>query len=575
MAARLTAYLVALIVGLTFIVGLIVGAQRDADGPVDLIVVNGTVYTADAHGTMAEAVAVQGNKILLVGSNRQVQRLRRAQTVVVDAKGGAILPGFNDSHAHLISGALALEHLDLGEARTLTAIETAIKAWASAHPDRSWVIGRGWPYEPFAGGLPTRQQLDHLVPDRPAFLTAYDGHTGWANTAALKLANITRRTANPPNGIIVKDPHSGEPTGALKEAAMGLVSTLLPRPTHDQRAAALQSAIDHAHSHGVTSIQNAGGSADDLDLIGALARTKQLDIRVYAALTGRPDLTDDDLSELERLRTRYGDDPLFKAGAIKLMADGVVEAHTAALLTPYARQPTHGEPRMSDEALARIVTELDRRGWQIMIHAIGDRAIRMALDAFESASATQGAPERGRRHRIEHIETTDPADVARFGRLGVIASLQPYHGLPDPSQMAVWSANLGPERAARGWVYQSIAKSGGRLAFGSDWPVVSMNPLLGLHVAVNRTTPEGQPEGGWMPAERLTLRQAIDAYTRGAAWASFDEHRKGSLERDMLADLVILTEDIFAMPSSRLAEAEVAVTIFDGKVVYTRSAATN
>jgi len=210
-----------------------------------------------------------------------------------------------------------------------------------------------------------------------------------------------------------------------------------------------------------------------------------------------------------------------------------------------------------------------------MIHTIGDRAVRMALDAFGYAREHNPVPEQGRRHRLEHIETIDPADIPRFGKLGVIASMQPYHGLPDPSQMAVWSSNIGPERAARGWSYGSIAKGGGRLAFGSDWPVVTLDPLLGLHVAVNRTTPEGEPEGGWAPGERLSLGRAIEAYTRDAAWASFDEHRKGTLERDMLADLVILTEDIFANPTSRLAEAEVAFTIFDGKVVYTRSTATN
>jgi predicted amidohydrolase YtcJ len=575
-AARLTGYIVAIIVGLTFIAGLIVGAQRDDAGPVDLIVLNGTVFTADGNATMAEAVAVQGNKILVVGSNREVQRLRRPQTVVIDAKGGAVLPGFNDAHAHVISGGLSLNQVNLIDARTLPAIETTIKSWAAANPDSAWVSGRGWYYEPFAGGLPTRQILDALVSDRPAFLSSYDGHTGWANSAALKLAKITRRTPNPADGVIVKDPRTGEPTGVLKEAAMSLVSSLVPRASRDERVAAVRAAIEQAHRHGVTSVQSAGGSPEDLDIYDELRRADDLDIRVYAALSGRADLTPVDLDALDRLRTQYGDDPRFKAGAIKLMADGVIESHTAAMLAPYENRPTQsGEPRMSAAALTALVRELDRRGWQVMIHTIGDRAVRMALDAFEYAREHNPAPEQGRRHRLEHIETIDPADIPRFGKLGVIASMQPYHGLPDPSQMAVWSSNIGRERAARGWSYGSIAKAGGRLAFGSDWPVVTLDPLLGLHVAVNRTTPEGEPEGGWSPAERLSLGRAIEAYTRDAAWASFDEHRKGTLERDMLADLVILTEDIFANPTSRLAEAEVAFTIFDGKVVYTRSTSTN
>jgi predicted amidohydrolase YtcJ len=573
MAARLTAYIVAVIVGVTFIAGLIVGAQRDGDGPVDLIVLNGTVYTADGSGTKAEAIAVQGNKILQVGSNREIQRLRRPQTVVVDAKGGAVLPGFNDSHVHFLSGGLSLNEIDLADARTMPAIESTISSWATANPNREWVTGRGWTYDPFPGGLPTRQMLDALVSDRPAFIKSYDGHTGWANSAALKLAQITRRTANPVNGVVVKDARSGEPTGVLKESAMQLVSSLVPRPTRQERIAALEAAMSVAHRHGVTSIQNASGSAEDLELYDEMRRNKALLVRVYAALNGDASLTTEQLDELDRLRRKYDDDPLFKAGAIKLTLDGVIEAHTAALLAPYAnRTTTSGEPQMSDEALQRIVAELDRRGWQVMIHAIGDRAVRMALDAYERAARQNDKPERGRRHRIEHIETIDRADIPRFARLGVIASMQPYHSIPDPAQLEVWTGHLGPQRTERAWSYNSIAKAGGRLTFGSDWPVMSIDPVLGLHIAVNRTTPDGQPDGGWMAGERLPLGMAVDAYTRNAAWASFDEHRKGSLERDMLADVVILTHDIFSLPPARLGEVDVAVTIFDGKVVYTRVA---
>ena len=575
MAARITAYLVALIVGTTFIAGLIVGAQRDSAGPVDLIVVNGRVYTADGNGTMAEAVAVQGNKILQVGTSREIQRLRRPQTVVVDAEGGAVLPGFNDSHAHLISGGLALDQVNLLDAKTLPMIEETVRAWAATNPDREWVTGRGWYYEPFSGGLPTRQILDTLVPDRPAYLTSYDGHTGWANTRALKLAGVNRRTANPAHGIVVKDAR-GEPTGVLKEAAMALMSPVVPKPTRAETVAALRAAMTEAHRHGVTSVQNAGGTPEDFEIYDELRATRGLNVRLYAALSARPETTSEELKAFDGLREKYPDDPMLKAGAIKLMADGVIESHTAAMLEPYGNRPgVQGEPRFSTEALNRIVADLDKRGWQVMIHAIGDRAIRMALDAFEQAAKLNPPPARGRRHRIEHIETIDTADIPRFGQLGVVASMQPYHGLPEPTQLDVWKANIGEARAGRAWLYGSIARRNGRLAFGSDWPVVTIDPLLGLHVATNRTTPEGEPEGGWLPSERLTLRQAVDAYTRGAAWASFDEHRKGSLERDMLADIVILSKDVFALPVSRLTEAEVAVTIFDGKIVYRRSTETD
>ena len=581
MAARLTAYAVAFIVGVTFIAGLIVGAQREDDGPVDLIVINGKVYSADGAAELAEAVAVRGNKVIRVGSNREIQRLKRAQTAVIDANGGAVLPGFNDAHAHLINGGLSLDQISLGDATTIDEIKDTIRVWSEAHPEREWITGRGWYYQPFNGAMPTRQMLDALVPDRPAYLIAYDGHTGWANTKALKAAGITRRTPSPANGVIVKDPRTGEPTGALKEAAMSLMSAAAPKPPEEDRIAAARAAIDEAHRFGITSVQDAGAAAADLDLYDRLRKRKELTLRVYQALRADATLTEATLEELEKVRTRFADDPLLKTGAIKLIADGVIESHTAAMLEPYANRPAiKGDARFTPEQLNKVVAMLDQRGWQVMTHAIGDAAVRMTLDAYQAAAKANPAPERGRRHRIEHIETIDPADIPRFGKLGVIAAMQPVHATPSPTagiarpeagqNNDVWSVNIGDQRAARGWVWNSIARSGGRLAFGSDWPVMTFDPLRGLHVAVTRTTPDGLPAGGWLPAERLPIRKAIDAYTRDAAWASFDELRKGMLARDMLADIVILTDDIFSGPASRLTTTEVAVTIADGKVVYRR-----
>ena len=570
MAARLTAYAVAFIVGVTFIAGLIVGAQREDDGAVDVIVINGKVYAADGGADLAEAVAIRGNKVIRVGSNREIQRLKRAQTVVVDARGGAVMPGFIDAHAHLISGGLSLDQISLGDAATVDEIKDTIRVWSEAHPERAWITGRGWYYQPFNGAMPTRQMLDALVPDRPAYLIAYDGHTGWANTKALKAAGITRRTKSPANGAIVKDSR-GEPTGALKEAAMTLMTAAAPKPTEEDRLAAARAAIDEAHRFGITSVQDAGGGAGDLDLFDRLRKRKELTLRVYQALGADATLTEANLDELEQVRTRFADDPVLKTGAIKLIADGVIESHTAAMLEPYANRPAiKGDARFTPEQLNKVVAMLDKRGWQIMTHAIGDAAVRMSLDAYQSAAKANPAPERGRRHRIEHIETIDPADVPRFGKLGVVASFQPVHATPSPTPGDVWSVNIGEARASRGWMWNSIARSGGRLAFGSDWPVMTLDPLKGLHVAVTRATQDGLPEGGWIPSERLTLRRAIDAYTRDAAWASFDELRKGVLARDMLADIVVLTDDIFSGPASRLTTTEVAVTIVDGKVVYRR-----
>src|SRR5687767_6012985 len=569
MAARFTAYAVAFIVGVTVIAGLIVGAQREDDGPVDLIVINGRVYAADER-ELAEAVAVRGNKVVRVGTNREIQRLRRAQTTVIDAKGGAVVPGFNDAHAHLVSGGLSLDQVSLADAKTVEEIKDTIRVWAESHPEREWITGRGWYYQPFNGAMPTRQLLDTLVPDRPAYLIAYDGHTGWANTKALTAAGITRRTKNPPNGIIVRDAR-GEPSGALKEAAMALLSQVAPQPTEEDRLAGIRAAMDEAHRLGITSVQDAGGPAGDLELYDRLRKRNELTLRIYQALRADATLTEAGLEELEQVRTRFADDPLLKTGAIKLVADGVIESHTAAMLEPYANRPsTKGDARFTPAQMNAVVGMLDRRGWQVMTHAIGDAAVRMTLDAYEAAAKASPPPERGRRHRIEHIETIDPADVPRFGRLGVIASFQPVHATPSPTPGDVWSTNIGAERAERGWLWNSVARTGGPLAFGSDWPVMTFDPKMGLHVAVTRTTEDGLPKGGWIPAERLTLRRAIQVYTRDGAWASFDEQRKGTLARDMLADIVVLTDDIFSAPPALLTTTDEAVTIADGKVDYRR-----
>jgi predicted amidohydrolase YtcJ len=569
MASRLTTLIVVLIVGGTLIAGLIVGAQReDLNGPVDLIITNGRVYTG-RQGRVAEAVAVRGNKILRVGTNREIKRLRRPQTITIDAHGATVAPGFNDSHAHLLSGALSRSELDLLGATTREGIEEAVRSYAAAHPDQPWIVGRGWYYEPFGDALPTRQQLDALVPDRPAYLISFDGHCGWANSLALEAAGITRRTKNPPNGTIVRE-HNGSPAGTLEESAMALMDTARPHPSNAQKLQALRDAVSAAHAVGLTSVQDAGGTVQDLELFETLRKEGALDLRIYQALSAGPATGAADLDRFDAARKAFPDDPLLKTGAIKLMVDGVVESHTAALLAPYADRPTtSGEPHFSPADLNRLVTSLDRRGWQVMIHAIGDRGIRMALDAFEQAQAANPNPPRGRRHRVEHIETLDPADLPRFGRLGVVASMQPYHGSPGPHQLDSWIAALGDERAARGWLYGSLIKSGARVAFGSDWPVVSLDPRYGLHVATTRTSAEGEPAGGWLPAERIGVEQALSAYTADAAWASFDEQRKGTLEPGMLADIVILSSDVLA-PGARVLDAEVAATIFDGRVVFTR-----
>jgi predicted amidohydrolase YtcJ len=575
MAARLTAYVVVGIVGATLIAGLIVGAQRDDnDGPVDVIIHNAKVYTAGSRGAMAEAVAVRGNQILRVGTDREIARLRRPQTLMIDAKRAAVLPGFNDAHLRLIDGGLALDQVDLLDASTLEETQVRIRNWAEGNPDRPWVLGAGWYYQSFPDNLPTRQMLDSIVSDRPAQFLSRDGHVSWVNTKALRLAKVTRHTPDPPNGTIVRDARTGEPTGVLKEAAMALVSRFVPQPTAEARAAALRAAIAEAHKYGITSAQDVSTSVAELEVLAEARRTGDLQLRVYAAVPiaeNNPDPTAPDLDGLDQMLANFPDDPLLKAGAVQLSLDGSVEANTALVTEPYANKNSTGESRYVADDLNRVIRRLDARGWQVLMDAIGDRAVQQALDAYEHAMRSNPAPKRGRRHRIEHAEIVAPADIPRFGALGVVASVQPFVGSPTDDRLKMWSRNLGPDRGSREWPLRSIAGKRGRLAFGSDWPTAPLNPLLGVLTAVTRTTPEGMPEDAWHPEERLAVKAAIDAYTSGAAWASFDEQRKGTIEAGMLADLVVLSDDIFNSPASRLASTTVEITIFDGKVVFRRA----
>ncbi len=568
MAARLTTYVVVGIVAATLIAGLIVGAQRDdSNGPVDLIVYNAKVYTADRSGTMAEAIAVRGNQILRVGSTREITRLRRPQTVVVDARGGAVLPGFNDSSVRFIDGGLSLDAVDLSGADTLDEISARISAWAAANPDRRWIVGRGWTAAAFAPAAPTRQALDAAIADRPAYLVSADGHAAWINTRAMRLAKIARRTPAPAGGVIVKDARRGEPTGVLRDAAMTLVAPLVPRPTRQDRAEALRAAIEEAHRHGITSIHDHTGRAEDFPLFDAARAAGELNVRVYAPVDvdGVPPL--EAFRQLAALSSKYPDDPLFKFGGARTTIDGPVEDARGALLLPYENNADDSVPdTVGPDSLNKLVRLLDARGWQVTIDAFGDRAVHVALDALEHAARSNVTPERGRRHVVEGIELVDAADVPRFGRLDAIASLTP--GIPSGQLIESWSQLAGAERTSRAWPAGSLAASHARLALATGWPSAPLDPIAAIHAAVARTTADGLPEGGWSPAERISLKRAIDAFTSVPAHASFDEQRKGSLKKGMLADIVVLSRDIFHASEPELARTTVAVTIFDGKIVY-------
>jgi predicted amidohydrolase YtcJ len=560
------------------IVLFLASAQRSTNAPADLLILNGKVYTADGSGAFQEAVAVRGNRIVAVGTTADVSTLRGSSTEVVDARGAAVMPGFDDVHTHMLSGGLEMENVDLQGAQTLEEVQTRIRTFAAAHPDRTWIRGRGWGYGPFPGSQPTREQLDAAVPDRPAVMRCFDGHSIWVNSKALAAAGITKATPDPPNGTIVHDFETGEPTGLLKESpAAALINKVLPKPTRADQRRALKAAIDQALRLGVTSVTDAAGNPEDFEVYEEARRAGDLSARVYYSLLVTPGFTDKDADRFDAVWKAHPDTPRLKTGIVKMFMDGVIETNTAFMLAPYANRPTTGAPNYTREDYGRIVQMMDRRGWQIMVHALGDGAVRMTLDGLERVATVNPAPARGRRHRLEHIETIDPADIPRFGKLGIIASMHPVGGffVPQirpaprtggpPAAVGAWAGNLGPARAARGGMWKSISEAGGRVVFGSDWPVATIDAMGRIIGIVNR-----QPRPGGTD-QRLSLTTAIDDYTSGPAYASFDETQKGTLAAGMLADIVVLATDVFSHPPASRDDVAVSATIVDGKVVYRRS----
>jgi predicted amidohydrolase YtcJ len=549
-------------------------ANATAQKPVaDLVITDARIYTVNTKQPWAEGLAIRGDKIIAVGSDKDVDTLRGPSTKVIDAKGHLILPGFTDCHIHFMDGSLGLEQVDLNGADSVAEIQKRVKAYAEANPEKPWILGMGWSYPTFApSGLPNKEVLDEVVSDRPVYLVAYDGHTSWANSKALELAGITRDTANPPNGIIVRD-GKGEATGALKEAAGELVSKFAPKPTREERLDALRRGIQEANKVGLTRVHSAGQDFEYLDLYNELRQKGELTLRFYVAyFLDPPELTPAELDQIEAARKKY-DDEWISGGVVKTMLDGVVESHTAAMLEPYSDDPTQtGKLFWDPDKYKQAVAELDKRGLQIFTHAIGTKAVRTALDAYENAAKVNHTHDA--RPRVEHIETITPEDIPRFGKLGVIASMQPLHAYPDDDTLKIWARNAGPERSQRAWAWRSIERSGGHLAFGSDWPVVTLNPWPGVQNAVTRQTTDGKPEGGWQPQERLSLEDTIRAYTLGAAFAGRREKVEGSLEPGKLADLIVVGQDLFKIKPGEIAKTEVMLTMVGGRIVY-QSAAWN
>jgi len=535
--------------------------------PAETIITNARIYTVDVKRPWAEAVAIRSGRIAAVGSTQQIDAYRGSSTQILNAGGRLVLPGFTDCHIHFMDGSLGLTEVDLNGSKSVNEIQERVRKYATAHPEKPWITGMGWTYPTFGpSALPNKRILDEVVPDRPVFLVAFDGHSSWANSKALAMAGITRETTDPPNGSVVRDAN-GEATGALKESAGDLVAKLMPQPTREERLAALRLGIHEANKYGLVRVHSAGQDFEWLDLYDQLRRDGQLTLRFYVAyFLDPPELTSAELEQIENARKMYRDNWI-SGGVVKTMLDGVIEAHTAAMLEPYSDDPSQsGKLFWEPEKYKVAIAELDRRGLQIFTHAIGDKAVRLALDAYEQAATTNHTADA--RPRVEHIETITAQDIPRFAKLGVIASFQPLHAYPDEDTLGIWARDVGPERARRAWVWHSIESTGGHLAFGSDWPVVTLNPWPGVQNALTRQTTEGDPPGGFVPSERISLENAIQGYTLGAAFAGHREKTEGSIEPGKLADMIVLGQDLFKIEPREIGNTEVLLTMVGGKVVY-------
>ncbi|MCC9309560.1 amidohydrolase [Kitasatospora sp. RB6PN24] len=538
----------------------------------DLVFTHGPVHTGDGARTRASSLAVTGERITAVGHD-EVRELIGPRTEVIDLRGKLLLPGFQDSHIHAVYGGVELAQCDLTGTTGVDEYLRRIREFAGGHPERAWITGGGWSLESFDGGLPTRQLLDSVVPDRPVYLLNRDHHGAWANTRALELAGLTRQSPDPTDGRIEREP-DGTPSGVLQEGATGLVARLVPPTSTAERLAGLLRAQALLHSLGITGWQDAllgefNGQPDPSDAYLAAARDGSLTARVAGALWWDRDRGAEQVPELvaRRAAMRLG---RFRADSVKIMQDGIAENFTAALTSPYldacgCATANSGLSFVDPVALRTYVTELDGLDFQVHFHALGDRAVREALDAVEAARTANGR--RATRHHLAHLQVVHPDDVPRFAQLDAIANIQPLWAAHEPQMDELTIPFLGPERAAWQYPFGSLLRAGATLAAGSDWPVSSPDPIAGLHVAVNRTEPGAADGRVFLPEQRLDLASAVAAYTAGSAHVNgLDD--TGSLRAGQLADLVVLDRDIFASPTEEICAARALRTYVGGTLVH-------
>jgi predicted amidohydrolase YtcJ len=551
----------------------------------DLVLTGGAVYTVDAARTWAQAVAISGGRIAAVGTDAAMRPYVGPRTEVVSLRGRMLLPGFQDAHVHASGGGLERSQCDLTGEHTRAGYLAAIRAYADRNPGAAWIAGGGWGMDVFPGGVPSKEDLDAVVPDRPVFLSNRDHHGAWVNSRALALAGVDAATPDPPDGRIERTA-AGEPQGTLHEGAMNLIRRVAPAVTLDEQVAGIVEGQRYLHSLGITAWQEAivGEYAvvpDCFDAYREAERRGLLTARVTGALWWQRAVGTSQLDFLTERRS-IADGPRFRTTSVKIMQDGVCENFTAAMLSPYLDGHGHetegrGTSFFDGEELKEAVTAIDARGFQVHIHAIGDRAVREALDAIAAARDVNG-PTQGR-HHIAHIQVIHPEDVPRFRDLSVVANCQPLWASNEPQMTELTLPFLGPERSAWQYPFGSLARSGAQLCFGSDWPVSSPNPMWEMHTAVNRTTAPDYPFRGpetdtpFLPGERIGLPAAIAAFTIGSAYVNHDERDAGSVEPGKRADLVVLDRNLFTEPGAEIAEAEVDLTLVAGTVVHARPGA--
>ncbi|MEP6801967.1 MAG: amidohydrolase [Acidobacteriota bacterium] len=540
---------------------LITAVALAASPPADLILVHAKIWTGDRARPEASALAARAGRVVAVGTDAEIETLRGPSTEVVDAGGRRVVPGFIDAHTHMSMGGFNLLALDLRHTKDPQEFTRLLGEFARTRPAGVWLTDGAWDHEQWTPPrLPTREMLDPATGGHPTCLSRQDGHMSVCNSLALKLARITRDTPDPPGGVIVRDSR-GEPTGVLKDAAMDAVSEARPARTAGELLESFRTAMRHAASVGVTSVQDLPGETGDLDAWETLRRNGELTVRVHYRLP---------LSRWEKAverRAAMKNDEWLRLGGVKGYADGSLGSSTALFDAPYADDPKNSGVFASEAIpLSRLeerVAGADRAGLQVVIHAIGDRANREILDVYERVARANGP--RDRRFRIEHAQHLRPADIPRFARLNVIASMEPYHAIDDGR----WAEKrLGGERCRTTYAFRSLLDSGARLAFGSDWDVAPLSPIAGIDAAVTRRTIDGRNPRGWFPEQRIGVTEALTAYTSGAAWAAFEESEKGTLTPGRLADFVVLSRDILSEPAGQIVNARVETTVVGGKIVY-------